>query len=52
MDEKKIEKLLELISELVSGSGTWKEKRDSVLDEASSEDKTNLEEFASWYDTE
>lgn len=45
-----IEKLLELIGDLVSGEGTWTEKRDRVLNNASENDKTNLNEFCGWFE--
>lgn len=51
MDTQKIEKLLELIGEIVNAEkGSWNEKRDLVLNEASQEDKTNLLEFAGWFE--
>ena len=42
--------LLEKITALVDEPGlTWKEKRDAMLAAATEEDKTALEEFASWF---
>lgn len=57
MDKAKIEKLLELIGEAVNSTGGqhdpgWKEKRDRVLAEASDDDRTNLHEFAGWFDAD
>lgn len=45
-----IEKLLELIGNLVTSDGTWKEKRDRILSGATDEEKTNLAEFVGWFE--
>lgn len=43
--------LIELISDLVNESGsTWRERRESLLTLASNEERTAIEEFASWFD--
>lgn len=48
-----LEKLLELIGDLVNADGmTWNEKRRAVLDACSPDDRTSLEEFASWFELE
>jgi hypothetical protein len=52
MTTAQITELLELIAKVVNDHGTWKEKRDAVLDEASGMDKNYLEEFASWFATQ
>lgn len=49
MDPKKIEKLLELIGELVNSGKAWTEKRDAILAEAGDDDRTNLTEFSGWF---
>ena len=50
MSPMQIETLVELIGALVAGNGTWKEKRDAVLTKCSDMDKTNLDEFCSWFE--
>lgn len=50
MDNAKLSKLLELVSELVGEGKPWKEKRDMLLAEASEDDKTNLMELVGWFD--
>jgi len=52
MSTQKIELLIELIHTLIGEDGTWKEKHDLILQSASAEEKTSLEEFASWFGTE
>lgn len=52
MEKAKIEKLLELIGEAVNSDGSWKKKRDRVLAEASGDDRTNLQEFVTWFGEE
>jgi len=44
-----IQTLLDLIEKLTNQGKPWKEKRDSVLAEASDDQKTALEEFAGWF---
>lgn len=50
MKKEEVEKLLELVGKAVNSGGTWKESAAAVLAEASDEDKTNLAEFASWFE--
>ena len=50
--EKHITILLEVLDKIVAGEGTWKEKRDKILDACSDDDKTNLYEFVAWFDKE
>lgn len=52
MKKEAIAKLLELIGEAVNNpdAATWIEKRDAVLAEASDDDKTNIAEFAGWFE--
>jgi hypothetical protein len=52
MNENRIATLLELIAEAVQGDGTWREKAQAILAEATESDKTNLQEFATWFDPE
>ena len=47
-----IETLFDVLSALVKEEGPWKAKRDKILEEASPDDKTNLEEFIAWFDVE
>lgn len=43
--------LIELIDDLVNEpSGSWKDKRNSLLELASESEHTSLIEFASWFD--
>lgn len=54
MDKAKIEKLLELIGDLVNDTSvsgqSWQDKKAAILAEASSEQTTNLLEFVGWFD--
>lgn len=51
MKKEEIVKLLELVGKAVNElNGSWSEKRDAVLAESSDEDRTNLEEFAGWFE--
>lgn len=53
MDTAKIQQLLDLIDECVmEGGKTWREKQQAVLTQAEGNEriKTNLEEFASWFE--
>jgi hypothetical protein len=53
MSPEKIEKLMQLIAELVNETGSpWKEKRDAFLSECSDDDKSSLFEFVSWFSDE
>jgi hypothetical protein len=52
MDDKKIERFLEMLTEIVGDNMPWKEKREHILGLASPDEKTNLEEFASWFESE
>jgi hypothetical protein len=45
-----IKKFLELLREVVNGEGSWKERRQRIWDESDEQDKTNLAEFAAWFD--
>jgi hypothetical protein len=47
--QNRIAILLELIAEVINGPGVWKEKRAAILNEATKSDRTNLEEFSSWF---
>jgi hypothetical protein len=51
MDKQAIQKLLELIREIVSESNTpWKEKAEAIKAEASDDELTALAEFSSWFE--
>jgi hypothetical protein len=52
MDARKIEKLFELIGELVRSPGPWKDKAEEIKTEASEDDLTNLHELISWFEGE
>jgi hypothetical protein len=45
-----IQKLLDAITSIVADSGTWQEKRNAILAEADETERTNLDEFLSWFD--
>ena len=50
MDTKEVRKLLDIISTVVNEEGSYFEKHDAILAECSDNEKTNLHEFASWFD--
>jgi hypothetical protein len=50
MSKDKLEQLLNLITELVDENKPYAEKRREVLIECSEHDRTNLQEFASWFE--
>jgi hypothetical protein len=50
MTKAQLELLLELLGSFVAESQTWHEKKAALLDIASEEDKTNIEEFVTWFD--
>lgn len=50
MTKLEVEKLLELIGKAVNNNGTWHDKRDAVLAEATDGDKVNLSEFCGWFE--
>jgi len=52
MNTKEIETFFTILDNIMRAGGTWKEKRDMLLAEASDDDKTNLDEFAAWFDTD
>jgi hypothetical protein len=47
-------KFYEALDEIVnaSGSGTWVERKEDLLEGASEEDKSTLEEFVGWFEGE
>lgn len=51
-DSKAASLLRECISEIVHTTDglTWKEKRDMVLEGATEEERSDLEEFAGWFE--
>jgi len=48
--EKDIVALLEAIENIVRAEGTWKEKKNAVLNQATEDDKTSLYEFVAWFE--
>jgi hypothetical protein len=50
MDEVMIQKLLDILDDVVRADGTYKEKRDEILKLCKEDEKTNLIEFVSWFD--
>lgn len=48
--DKIIETLFSVLEELVSAEGTYNEKRAKILAACGVTDRTNLEEFLSWFD--
>lgn len=50
MGKTDIDKFLELLADIVSGEGSYTEKRDALLAAGDEADRVNLEEFASWFD--
>lgn len=49
MTTSEIQKLLEYITIVVNGNGSYAEKREKILDNATDDDKTALFEFVSWF---
>lgn len=51
MTTVEVEMLINLVTKLVESSGkSWSEKKAFVMENASDDDKTNLNEFGSWFD--
>jgi hypothetical protein len=50
--KSKARQLLELVAEVVNEPMPYAEKRQKLLDEATGEEQTALEEFASWFQGE
>jgi hypothetical protein len=48
--KSEIETLLVAISVVVAANGSWQSKYKAIMDEATSEEKVYLEEFASWFE--
>jgi hypothetical protein len=48
--EQKIAAFLDAIGEVVSAEGSWQEKKNRILEEATEDQKTNLYEFIAWFD--
>jgi hypothetical protein len=49
MTRTQIENLLDMIEHVVKGEGDWRSKRKAILDVAEDDERTNLEEFATWF---
>lgn len=52
MFKAKIDKLLELISDIVAEPGPFTDKKARILRECDDSDKINLLEFTSWFDAD
>ncbi len=52
MQTKKIVLLLKLINEIVNEGDPWREKANSIMDQANDDDKVSLNEFAGWFEEE
>ena len=52
MNNAKIEKMLELLEEIVNDNMPWSEKASLVEDLASDDQKTAINEFCSWFDAD
>jgi hypothetical protein len=53
MDRAKLTKFLDLLDEIVNeAEGAWSDKRDALLAICDDKDKSNLEEFAGWFESE
>jgi hypothetical protein len=50
MTNKEIETFFELLDKFINENGPWIKKRANLLSMASSDDKTNLEEFIGWFE--
>ena len=48
--DARINALLELIGEVVVMDGTWREKKDAILAQCDDSDRTNLQEFITWFE--
>jgi hypothetical protein len=50
VDKKLIETLFLTLDEIVRADGVWTAKRNEILSEASTDDKTNLGEILAWFE--
>lgn len=48
----KVDNLLEAITVLVNDNAPWAEKKKKLLSQAGETERTNLEEFLSWFEIE
>jgi hypothetical protein len=46
------DKLVAMIRQAVKANGSWREKRDAILNECNDEDRAAIEEFAAWFEEE
>lgn len=46
--EKKAQKFLEALNDIMTSNGPYKDKIDIIRDECNDSDKTNLKELKSW----
>jgi hypothetical protein len=49
MLKAQLEQFLELLSSLVNESGPWQEKKEALLEVASDDDRSVIEEFVGWF---
>jgi hypothetical protein len=52
MTEREIDTLIAAIKTAIDAEGNWKRKREQILMACGSEDRTAIEEFASWFEVD
>jgi len=52
MESELIEKLFNVLDEVVRAEGRWAEKKVAILGAASDDQRNNLHEFLTWFDEE
>lgn len=50
MNKAKLEQFFDLLGDIVNEDGPYREKRKALVEAASEEDRTTLNEFISWFD--
>jgi len=48
--ETAIQAMFDAMHDLVSGEGSWQEKKNKILELASEDQKTDLYEFIAWFE--
>jgi len=48
--ENHIQAMLDAMHEIVSGEGSWQEKKNKILESASEDQKTDLYEVIAWFE--
>jgi hypothetical protein len=51
MDQKTIKSFLKALNDVMKANGEWYDKQKAIIAEASPDDKTNLEEVATWFES-